>query len=129
MSSMINENKLNLTGYRISKVEMDFEGVPEGNHQIQLNTMFNVLTPQEESNRNCIVIVRSEFYQENNKKILSATIRATVEASERSDDIADRIREEMVPTIYGHLRDFISALLKEAHIEFIGLPQYDDLKA
>ncbi|MBS4785205.1 MAG: hypothetical protein KH009_03735 [Clostridiales bacterium] len=126
---MINENKLNLTGYRISKVEMDFEGVPEGNHQIQLNTMFNVLTPQEESNRNCIVIVRSEFYQENNKKILSATIRATVEASERSDDIADRIREEMVPTIYGHLRDFISALLKEAHIEFIGLPQYDDLKA
>ena len=126
---MIYENKLNLTGYRISKVEMDFEGVPEGNHQIQLNTMFNVLTPQEESNRNCIVIVRSEFYQENNKKILSATIRATVEASERSDDIADRIREEMVPTIYGHLRDFISALLKEAHIEFIGLPQYDDLKA
>lgn len=116
-----------ILGYQILKIEMNFEDVKDGDHEIQLKTSLNILVPEQKADPECLVIIQTAFSDEREENILSVTIRAKVRVENRDENTTEYLRDEVVPDVYGYLKKFIEQLLFQAHIEFLPMPLYEDL--
>lgn len=116
-----------ILGYQILKIEMNFEDVKDGDHEIQLKTSLNILVPEQKTDPECLVIIQTAFSDEREENILSVTIRAKVRVENRDENTTEYLRDEVVPDVYGYLKKFIEQLLSQAHIEFLPMPLYEDL--
>ena len=116
-----------ILGYQILKIEMNFEDVKDGDHEIQLKTSLNIMVPEQKTDPECLVIIQTAFSDEREENILSVTIHAKVRVENRDENTTEYLRDEVVPDVYGYLKKFIEQLLSHAQIEFLPMPRYEDL--
>ena len=123
------DKRLEVKGYKIPKITMDFEKVANGKQRINTTTTINIVIPKDETDRNCVVVVNADFKNENKETVLSVVIRGHVELLDTllsAEEKEKFIKKEAVPEVYEVLREFIDNLLDKAQISFVNILPYED---
>ena len=123
------DKRLEVKGYKIPKITMDFEKVANGKQRIHTTTTINIVIPKNETDKNCVVVVNADFKNEKKEVVLSVVIRGHVEILDKvlsNEEKEKLIKREAVPEIYEVLREFIDNLLDKAQISFMNLLPYEE---
>lgn len=115
--------------YRITKLNMDFGSLSQGEHKLSLTISLNIMTPKDAQDKECIVVIEINFYSEDKTSILSAEIRGytDVDASLSEEEKNSQIKANAVPVFYDILRNFISETTKKANVEFPNIPFVEEI--
>jgi|GEM_PF-5594376 len=124
---------LQLKEYTIPKLMVNFENIKDGEIEVEINTSVNIMIPKAETDTSCGVSIKTEAKYNNQQILVSAELKARAEFTntDYSHDVnrkRDQITKELIPNLYGKLRDCICLLLEKANIDYITFPSYKELQ-
>lgn len=124
------DKKLEIRGFKIPKVSLDYEKIINGQQRIEIATSISIMIPKDEEDTTCVVVIKAELKNAKQEIVFNATIRGFVEILDSNmnrEQKEEAIKIAVVPIIYEELRTFIEKLLESAHVDFINIPPYEEL--